>query len=315
MANLHQIPIAVTAALLSLPLATACGTEQPQVSSQAVSANAPRQTIELADSLLSRTVAEAGPVQGFWPFLADDAVFLEPGIDIVRGRDAIRAALAAAQAASPVRSLVMHRVAAGVSDDGRLAYTFGWYEQTAAGGAVSYWKYTAMWRNGGGHWRVEAFAKTAARKAPTPPPEGNPVIEGYHGVAIPGDPAALAADAAATDVAFSALAEAQSYCVAFPAFADDDAVVFGGNNFYYGIEWVRIAYSGCTPAEGASWGPVHWASTGSGDLAWTTGNATFSFDDGTDVTYSYSKYLTVWARQADGSWKWLLDSGSSRPAP
>jgi len=29
----------------------------------------------------------------------------------------------------------------------------------------------------------------------------------------------------------------------------------------------------------------------------------------------YSKYLTVWARQPDGEWKFILDGGNASPAP
>lgn len=308
----RSTPMAV-AALLFLSLA--CGPAPAGLSgtSDAVAADAPRQALDVADSVLSANVEEAGPVEGFWPFLAEDAVFLEPGLAIVQGRDAIRAALSAAQPEGPSPLLRLHRVSANRSEDGKLGFTYGWTELIPAGGTVAYGKYLAMWRRNAGHWRLEAFARAASFKAPTPPPDGNPVIAGYHGFAIPGDAAELAADVAATDSAFAALAEAQSTCVAFPAFADENAVVFGGNNFRYGMDWVRIAYSGCVPESHATWAPVSSASTGSGDLGWSVGNATFWYDDGTSVSYSYSKYLTLWARQADGTWKWLGDTGSARP--
>jgi ketosteroid isomerase-like protein len=312
--NPRTLLAAVT--LLTLSLSSACGPAPTGTAeaTQATAASAPRETLELADALLAKTVEQAGPVQGFWPFLAEDAVFLEPFIDIVRGRDAIRSALAAAQPDGQAVSLRLHRVASGASDDGALGYTFGWFEETREGGATAYRKYLAMWRRDGGHWRLEAFVKSGGRGPPTAPPAGNPVVAGYHGFASPGDPAALAAEVAAADSAFAALAEAESTCVAFPAFADENAVVFGGGDFYWGIEWVRLAFSGCTEADHATWAPVHSASTGSGDLGWSVGNAIF-WTDGTPVTYSYSKYLTVWARQPDGSWRWLLDAGNPRPAP
>ena len=111
------------------------------------------------------------------------------------------------------------------------------------------------------------------------------------------------------------VSEAESTCVAFPAFSDEHAIVFGGANFYYGMDWVRLAYSGCTAANHATWAPVHAASTGSGDLGYSVGNATFWTDLDASTAYAYSKYLTVWVRQADGGWKWMLDAGSARPEP
>ncbi len=311
MTHTPTIPIAVAALLLS----TACGSAPASFSdaSQAVALDAPRQALELADSILSRNVEEEGPVEGFWPSFSDDVVFLEPGLAIVRGRQAVRSALAAVQP-DPAPTLRLHRVAAVQSDDGHLGFTYGWTELLPPGGAIAYGKYAAMWRRDDGHWRLEAFARAAAFKPPTPPPQGAAVPAGYHGTGSPGDAATLADEIAATDLAFSALAGKQSTCVAFPAFADENAVVFGGNNFRYGMDWVKIAYSGCTPQSHATWAPSYSASTGSGDLGWSVGNATFSYDGETGVTYSYSKYLTGWARQPDGGWKWLLDTGSDRPA-
>ena len=65
------------AALLFLSLA--CGPAPAGLSgtSDAVAADAPRQALDVADSVLSANVEEAGPVEGFWPFLAEDAIFLE----------------------------------------------------------------------------------------------------------------------------------------------------------------------------------------------------------------------------------------------
>jgi ketosteroid isomerase-like protein len=307
----RSTPIAV-AALLFLSLA--CGPAPAGLSgtSEAVSADAPRQALEIADSVLAANVVEQGPVEGFWPFLAEGAVFLEPGLEILHGREAIRSALAAVQPA-PAPVLNLHRVGAVQSEDGALGITFGWSELAAADGTIAYGRYAGVWRRDGGHWRLEAFSRAFAFREGAPPPEGNPVVYGgYHGVSIPGDPAALAADVAATDTAFAAMGETQSTCVAFPAFADQNAVVFGANNFRYGMDWVKIAYSGCVPQNHATWAPVYFASTGSGDLGWSVGNATF-WTDGTSVSYAYQKYLTVWARQPDGSWRWLMDTGSARP--
>ncbi len=309
----RSTPIAVAALLL---LSLACGPAPAALSgaSEAVSADAPRQALEIADSVLAASVEEEGPVEGFWPFLAENAVFLDPGLAILRGRDAIRSALGAAQPASPP-VLKLHRVGAVQAEDGALGITFGWSELVAADGTVSYGRYAGVWRRDAGHWRLETFSRAFAFRQGAPPPDGNPVVYGgYHGFSIPGDPAELAAQVAATDSAFAAMGETQSTCVAFPAFADENAVVFGANNFRYGIDWVKIAYgSGCTPQSHATWAPVYFASTGSGDLGWSVGNATFWYD-GTPVTYAYQKYLTVWARQPDGSWRWLMDTGSNRPA-
>jgi ketosteroid isomerase-like protein len=47
----------------------------------------------------------------------------------------------------------------------------------------------------------------------------------------------------------------------------------------------------------------------SGDLGCTVGEAQIA------TLKRYSKYLTIWRRQADGSWKFVADGGNARPAP
>jgi ketosteroid isomerase-like protein len=52
----------------------------------------------------------------------------------------------------------------------------------------------------------------------------------------------------------------------------------------------------------------------SGDLGFTVGNAEFTgkLDDGTPVL-RHSKYFTVWKKQRDGTWRYVVDGGSARP--
>ncbi|HEY6917465.1 MAG TPA: hypothetical protein VI381_07480 [Allosphingosinicella sp.] len=52
------------------------------------------------------------------------------------------------------------------------------------------------------------------------------------------------------------------------------------------------------------WWPTMAGVAQSGDLGFTTGPA--SYDGGK----AYSEYFTVWKKQADGSWKWLMDQGT-----
>jgi ketosteroid isomerase-like protein len=49
----------------------------------------------------------------------------------------------------------------------------------------------------------------------------------------------------------------------------------------------------------------------SGDLGFTVGVATIHGGAQT----RWSKYLTVWKRQRDGSWRFVSDGGNPAPAP
>ncbi len=64
------------------------------------------------------------------------------------------------------------------------------------------------------------------------------------------------------------------------------------------------------------WTPVGADISASGDLGYTYG--TFEFHakdkDGKPVV-EYGKYTSIWKRQADGSWKVVLDMGNASPEP
>jgi len=63
-----------------------------------------------------------------------------------------------------------------------------------------------------------------------------------------------------------------------------------------------------------TWGPVLWAGSDDGDLGFTVGEATIAGVGPQGRDTSYSKYLTIWRRQADGSYRFITDGGNSRPA-
>lgn len=59
------------------------------------------------------------------------------------------------------------------------------------------------------------------------------------------------------------------------------------------------------------WEPKHAEVAESGELGWTWGiyQATFTNGDGEDVS-SAGKYVNVWRKQDDGSWKVIVDMGN-----
>ena len=59
-----------------------------------------------------------------------------------------------------------------------------------------------------------------------------------------------------------------------------------------------------------TWKPAEAAA--SGDLGYTMGYYEAKAADGTT---RYGKYVTIWRRQPDGSWKWVVDLGTPSPGP
>jgi ketosteroid isomerase-like protein len=70
------------------------------------------------------------------------------------------------------------------------------------------------------------------------------------------------------------------------------------------------------PGLSGTWQPVTVVASRSGELAYSTGTYELSWNDpsGNRVT-ERGKYLEVWRRQADGSWKMIVESFSSDAPP
>ncbi|MBI4905695.1 MAG: DUF4440 domain-containing protein [Acidobacteria bacterium] len=135
-----------------------------------------------------------------------------------------------------------------------------------------------------------------------------------------------AASAAPTKKQKTAIAEIQQADLAFceatkqrgldgwMSYFADEAVAFPpGKPTITGRENLRANYSRMFSQPGFSliWRPVKADAAASGDMGYTIGTAEFSRrgDDGKIVTQP-TKYLTVWKKQPDGSWKVVADLGN-----
>jgi ketosteroid isomerase-like protein len=98
-------------------------------------------------------------------------------------------------------------------------------------------------------------------------------------------------------------------------FAADARIFPPGEPVIEGIEAIKAYYrkTGFDPKP-LSWKPAYADLAASGDLGYTVGYASWpaTDDKGQRVTRG-SKYLTVWKKQADGSWKVAADMGNASP--
>jgi len=229
---------------------------------------------------------------------ADDAMYLYPGARLVQGRSAMRRLLDGASEPEPATWTPEY---ADVSDDGTLGYTYGWTQLGDQRG-----KYLACWRKrGNGPWRINAYART--RLAPD-----TTLRSAREVVAAPSARGrADSRELKRADSAFAAMSVARGAQAAFLDFAAAEAVLLGppGAPMTHGRDAIGAAFAGFPADAVLEWAPV-WADVaGSGDLGCTVGEASVL------ARKSYSKYLTVWKRQADGTWKFVADGGNARPAP
>jgi len=116
-----------------------------------------------------------------------------------------------------------------------------------------------------------------------------------------------------TEQAFSKMAEEQNTREAFMTFIADDGLLFrpGAVN---GKKWMiehPVPPSDKKPL--LAWQPKFAGMAASGDMGFTTGPWEAKEDIKDEKPQAYGHFVTVWKKQADGSWKFVVDLGISHP--
>jgi ketosteroid isomerase-like protein len=276
-------------------------------------ATAAQYALHFADRALARATERHG-VEGLLAGFDDDALYLTDRRPVLRGKDAIRAELLARPPGGTLR-WVASRVEVGALPD--VGYTTD-QEQITSGADTTYGKHVAFWRLGPKGWRVAAWLTNPSDGPPATPPDWfTPFPE--HGRACPElvDPDRAARQMLATDAAFADASVSQGVSLAFYSnrtqrFLD----VPVGADFRY-RENPPVAPAPAPPGPGdflLEWTPLYAGAGRSGDLGFTVGESVATFPDETGATVvSRGKYLTIWQKQADGSYKYFIDGGNDLP--
>src|SRR5580765_4688792 len=115
----------------------------------------------------------------------------------------------------------------------------------------------------------------------------------------------------AMERAFAKAAATKGTRDAFIEFLADDGIIFqpgpvNGKKFW----------SERQPRSGVlSWEPVFADVSRAGDLGYTTGPWEFRPNGPDDKPVAFGQYFTIWKKQADSSWKFVLDRGVSSETP
>jgi len=114
-------------------------------------------------------------------------------------------------------------------------------------------------------------------------------------------PRADVSEVVAAERAFAGAAQTDGVNAAFLRYSAPDALVFQPRP--------RLARAALEanplPAIPLKWWPAYAGIAESGDLGFTTG----PFVVGTGERLGHGWYFTIWRRQPDGSWRWVLDHG------
>ena len=120
----------------------------------------------------------------------------------------------------------------------------------------------------------------------------------------------------AADSDFSRRSAEKGAAPAFYDFMAPEAVsLTAGEPPVRGREAIRDGLAGLAPGA-LTWRPLAADASCSGDLGYTWGTYEFrgAGPDG-QPKVGYGKYMTVWKKQADGTFKAVLDGGNSSPPP
>ncbi|MDP9177412.1 MAG: DUF4440 domain-containing protein [Gemmatimonadota bacterium] len=273
--------------------------------SPADSARAWRESLRVADEMASTAAFKTGIAAALPLAMTDDAVLLWDAAPIVSGRPGIQQLLAAQPSVraswQPLRVLV--------SRDGNFGVTFGatsrYGDVSAPAGSA---RYISVWRRvAPASWKMTAHAQIGlvnpdSVKIPAALPGA------LSSTKVPQDPFAAA------DIAFARMAIDSGAPAAFYHYSAPDGMTFAGTGeLNIGPEAIRARLG-----EGAAgkakwvWRPVITVAAASGELGATVGTAEIQLGTGPNDVF-FSKYLSIWKRQPDGSIKFVVDGGSGRP--
>ena len=316
---------AISVVMLTAVVATGChgGSRMPGAPFSGAALLAPLSDAEEAhDALLradlarSDSVAQFGISRGLAANFTSDVVYLRGGLPIIRGRNAAQAIIAAESLGGPV-TVRWQPVRAEASRDGRSGYSYGYTVigiGARAAPSLRMDRYIAFWRREGDAWQIAAYAETYG----APPPELTMPPEAADS-ALADVPMRRARgpleDVRAADDEFASAATRLGTGRAFGQYAAENAQIFSTpGEFITGPDAISRAFGPTTDDSKLVWHPITGEVARSGDLGFTEGNAVFTGKslDGTPQV-RYSKYLTVWKKQRDGRWLYVVDGGNSRP--
>lgn len=118
-----------------------------------------------------------------------------------------------------------------------------------------------------------------------------------------------------TERAFAQTSAEKGTRDSFAAFIAEDGILFRPVAVF-GKKWMQEHPLPPAPVRSLlSWQPIFAAVSRAGDLGYTTGPWQFKQDIKDAKPVAFGNFMTVWRKQADGSWKFALDLGISNPDP
>ena len=118
-----------------------------------------------------------------------------------------------------------------------------------------------------------------------------------------------------TERAFSRMSEEKGTRESFAEFIAEDGILFRPGPVA-GKKWMQehpLPKSDKRPL--LTWYPIFAGISRAGDMGFTTGPWQYKSDIKDAKPSAFGNFMTIWKRQSDGSWRFVLDLGISNPEP
>lgn len=112
------------------------------------------------------------------------------------------------------------------------------------------------------------------------------------------------------------MAQTQGVPAAFAHYAADDAVFFDVDpQLQRGQEAVNLRFADWPTGAELLWKPVQTDVADSGEVGYTWGTYEYRGPPNAEGKRGIGTghYVTIWKRQADGAWRFVLDTGNPKP--
>lgn len=243
---------------------------------------------------------------------AVDVTMPAPGGRLVRGRDAVLAAFRE-NAVNVGSRATWTPIRAGVSADGRHAFTYGYMTATHSSGNTADMKYLAYWvRDEDGAWRVAAYKRTPRAAGEVDTAMRAPALPAS---LVPWDAAKVdeaVRSVVAVEQAFSDEAQRIGLGPAFAKYGSVDAMNMGGpGSAEFAFSATKIAElvgAGEGPTSSVSWSAERALAASSGDLGVTFGLIRLNAPDEKQKGQPPFAFFTVWRRATpDSPWRYVAE--------
>jgi ketosteroid isomerase-like protein len=258
------------------------------------------QELLAADRAWSARATTQNAVDGLAAMFDEKAVMISGGMpDFVRGREAIRARLAARPENATAKA-EWAPVSGGISADGTHGYTYGALTLRPADAAPVHQKYLAYWVKRPAGWRVFAYKRAGRRE--TGPLKIAPALIGVgrHG-------AGAGPQMAASEKAFSDEAQRIGLRAAFKRWGRAESVNIGAEDAVaVGAEAIGDGVAGPEPTSSVTWAADEHVIAGSGDMGLTYGLLHLNAPQPGQP--AFIPFFTVWARPKPGDpWRYVAE--------